>query len=127
MTRNHLSAFTWRAHYPLVIGALKSRVIIHKVKEKTARGVGKWPFLEEGSASLPGEPPSSPSRCQHSRLVRGVLAALLVCPVGGDKAHSSLWEMGGEAWKPQAVLLPFLQNSLGPAVLGQTHRLPVLF
>lgn len=57
MTRNHLSAFRWRAHYPLVIGALKSRVIIHKVKEKTARGVGKWRFLEEASASLPGEPP----------------------------------------------------------------------
>lgn len=60
LTRNHLSAFRRRAHYPLVIGAPKSHVTVHKIKEKTAGELEKWPFVHLILARRPRSNESGP-------------------------------------------------------------------
>ena len=54
--RNHLFAFRWRTHYPMVIGMPKSHVIIHKVKVRTAgvvEGTLQSTCLAHHSAEVP--------------------------------------------------------------------------
>ena len=70
-TRNHLFAFTWKAHYPLVIGRPKSHVIIHKVKVKTV--VGRGAFWR---TCLPHHRAEASTLPQRAALPTGLLAVL---------------------------------------------------